>query len=230
MDSENRYGSEEFAFIGRTLEEYSQFFALTEKELAGTRVLDCPAGTASFTAEARRLGVDTTAADIRYDQTPATLARQATTDIDRALSAFDQSAELFTWEFYSDVHALRSQRETAATRFLCDYASHGDQYVHTTLPDLPFPDDSFDFVLSGHFLFLYDDRLSTDMHLETIEEFLRVGHELRVFPLHGFDSDRSSKLSTVVERLSSLGHEPEIRTVPFEFQRGANEMLVVHSL
>lgn len=227
MSSEHRYNVEDFAFIGRTFEEYSLFFSLNENELSGKSVLDCPAGASSFTAEARKHGVDTVAADILYHESPAALGLRATTDIERAISGFDQSADLFNWDFYPDVESLRSQRESAASKFLYDYAHNGARYVQTTLPDLPFPENSFDLVLSAHFLFLYDDRLTTQLHIDTIKEFLRVGRELRLFPLHAFDSEQSSEFTPVIENLTQRGCEAEIRTVPFEFQRGANKMLVV---
>ncbi len=41
---------ERIIFIGRTYEEYMDMFSLSEEELKGKKILDCPAGTCSFTA------------------------------------------------------------------------------------------------------------------------------------------------------------------------------------
>ena len=48
-----------------------------------------------------------------------------------------------------------------------------------------------------------------------------------MFPLHGFDADQSEIVETLVKDLQSEGSTTDIREVPFEFQRGANKMLVV---
>ncbi|PSQ05960.1 hypothetical protein BRC95_06450, partial [Halobacteriales archaeon QS_5_68_33] len=135
--------------------------------------------------------------------------------------------DLYVWEFYDDISELRAYRERAASLFLSDYTHNGDRYVQTDLPATPFADRAFDLVLSAHFLFLYDDRLSYEFHLDTVLELLRISGQLRLFPLHGFDADQSDLVTKLVESLQSAGYTTDIRVVPFEFQRGANEMLVV---
>ncbi|WP_254544244.1 class I SAM-dependent methyltransferase [Halomarina pelagica] len=227
MTPQRRYEIDDFAFVGRTLAEYRRMFDLDVEALAGRRVLDCPAGPCSFVAEARDRGVRAVGVDAMYGRSPAALARLATEDAARATAALDGVEDLYRWEFYEDVAELETYRHRAASRFLRDYARHGGRYVGATLPELPFPDDAFETVLSAHLLFLYDDRLSPEFHLDTVRELLRVGEEVRVFPLHGFDAERSKLVAVVVDALRADGHAVETRTVPFEFQRGANEMLVV---
>lgn len=224
---DDRYRIEEVAFIGRTAAEYERLFDLNIDAWAGQRVLDCPSGACSFVAAARERGVDALGADVEYDRSPAALAGRCATDVDRAMASLDGVEHLYRWEFYDDVPDLRSYRECAARRFLHDYAHNGERYVDALLPELPFPDGAFDLVLSAHFLFLYDDRLSERFHVRTARELLRVGDQLRVFPLVGFDAERSAYVEPVVDRLRTDGHDVEIRSVPFEFQRGADEMLVV---
>lgn len=51
------------AFIGRTFHEYYHMLGLDHGLLRG-RVLDCPAGASSFTAECARQGYDVTACDV----------------------------------------------------------------------------------------------------------------------------------------------------------------------
>jgi len=48
-----------------------------------------------------------------------------------------------------------------------------------------------------------------------------------VFPLHSFDAERSELVDPVMGTLRSEGYETTVVSVPFEFQRGADEMLVV---
>lgn len=53
-------------FIGRTFYEYMLMFNLSEDELIGRKILDCPAGACSFTAIANKKGAVVTATDIAY--------------------------------------------------------------------------------------------------------------------------------------------------------------------
>lgn len=221
-----KYEIDDFAFIGRTFEEYRRMFDFEAGRWSGQRVLDCPAGPCSFVAKARDYGIKAVGADVMYDRSPAALSAACTDSIETAMAALDGVEDLYRWDFYDGVPDLTSFRERAASRFLHDYAHNGERYVQATLPALPFADGSFDLALSAHLLFLYDDRLSREFHAETARELLRVADQLRVFPLHGFDAERSELVEPVMETLRSDGYEVRVETVPFEFQRGADEMLV----
>lgn len=222
-----KYEIDEFAFIGRTFTEYQRMFDFDPAMWAGQRVLDCPAGPCSFVTEAHDHEIETVGADKMYDRSPAGLSKRCAEDIETAMNALDGVKDLYVWEFYDDVSELRAYRERAASRFLSDYAHNGDRYVCADLPSTPFADHAFDLVLSAHFLFLYDDRLSYEFHLETIRELRRISGQLRVFPLHGFDAGQSELVGKLLRSLQSEGYTTDIRVVPFEFQRGANKMLVV---
>jgi predicted RNA methylase len=52
----------------RPLDEYLAMFVLGRDDVAGRRILDCPGGAASFTAEASDLGAEATAVDPIYDR------------------------------------------------------------------------------------------------------------------------------------------------------------------
>lgn len=225
--AKKKYEIDEFAFIGRTFTEYKQMFDFDPAAWTGQRVLDCPAGPCSFVAEARDHGIEALGVDKLYDQSSTTLAEICAADIGTAMTALDGVEDLYVWEFYDDVSDLTNYREQAASRFLQDYAHYGERYVYADLPTIPFADQAFDLVLSAHFLFLYDDRLSYEFHLETIQELLRISGQLRIFPLHGFDTNQSKLVAKLVEALQSEGYTTDIRVVPFEFQRGVNKTLVV---
>jgi hypothetical protein len=225
--SRKRYEIDDVAFIGRTFAEYRRMFDLDVGGWTDRRVLDCPAGACSFVAEGRERGIEAVGADLLYDRSAAALAERCPRDIETAMAALDGVEDLYRWTFYDDVTELASYRQQAASRFLHDYAHNGDRYVAAELPTLPFPDGAFDLVLSAHLLFLYDDRLSIGFHHRAVRELLRVGGQLRAFPLHGFDTERSDLVEPVVDALRADGYSVETRSVPFEFQRGADEMLVV---
>jgi hypothetical protein len=223
----DKYEIDGFACIGRTFTEYQRMFDFDPNRWAGQQILDCPAGACSLVAEAQDRGIAAVGADKMYDRSPAGLSKRCSEDIETAMDALDGVEDLYIWEFYEDVSELRAYRERAASRFLSDYAQNGDCYIYADLPSTPFADDAFDLVLSAHFLFLYDDRLSYKFHDETIRELCRISGQLRVFPLHGFDADQSDIIEDLITELESEDYTTAIREVPFEFQRGANEMLVV---
>lgn len=220
----DRYRFEGFAFIGRTFGEYARMFDLDVGRWRCRRVLDCPAGPCSFVPEARDRGVEAWAADLAYGPPPSALRARCRADVDRAMDALDGVEHLYRWRHYDDVADLRSHRERAADRFLEDYPTH---HVAARLPDLPFRSGAFDLVLSAHCLFLYGDRLDLAFHEAALRELARVGGEVRVFPLVGFDTERYPHLRELRRSLHEAGHATAVESVPFEFQRGATEMLVV---
>lgn len=226
----DRFEVEEFAFIGRTFEEYVHMFDVDEDAMAERTVLDCPAGPGSFAATAHDRGWSVTAADVMYDRPPSALAEQCRADYEQAAAQIAEKRDLFTWEFYGDVETRRRFLRRAYETFLEDYPAgrREGRYVYADLPRLPFADAAFDIVLSAHFLFLYDDRLSSDFHLQTLREFARVASsEVRVFPLVGLDTEPYDRLDELIAELRDDGHTVDVRSVPFEFQQGATEMLVV---
>jgi len=76
-------------------------------------------------------------------------------------------------------------------------------------------------------LFLYSAHLSAEFHLRALEEMLRVSREVRVFPMLTLDGVASPHLDFVTEHLANRGFGVEVKRVPYEFQRGGNEMLVI---
>lgn len=91
------------------------------------------------------------------------------------------------------------------------------------MPDAP----KFDIALSSHFLFLYSAHLSAEFHLQALQEMLRVAREVRVFPLLALEGTLSPHLDIVSNQLASHAFNVEFQPVPYEFQRGGKEMLVL---
>jgi hypothetical protein len=58
-----------------------------------------------------------------------------------------------------------------------------------------------------------------------VRELLRVAREVRIFPLLALGSERSPYVDPVMEAMRRDGHDVAIVTVPYEFQRGGNQML-----
>ncbi|MDA8433895.1 MAG: hypothetical protein M0Z60_13175 [Nitrospiraceae bacterium] len=216
------------AFIGRTYEEYEKIFGLDYRHLRKARILDCPAGAASFAAEAGRRGFDVVACDILYGLSRRALLSKGEKDIALINEKLGGVAHLYLWDYYRDRDGLISKRREALGRFAADFprGRAAGRYVAASLPRLPFADGTFSLVLSCHFLFLYGDMLDIDFHKECLLELARVSSgDVLIFPLSGLDGDPYPHLGEVLRFLDVNGVEAGIRRAPFEFQRDANMMM-----
>jgi hypothetical protein len=96
--------------------------------------------------------------------------------------------------------------------------------VAASLPELPFPSETIDLALCANLLFMYSEELDLDMHVASLRELLRVGREVRIFPLLDMDGHPSVHLEASVRALQTSAHV-ELVPVPFEFRRGDSRML-----
>jgi hypothetical protein len=227
------------SFFGRSLAEYSQFFALDLAELRGRAVLDVAAGPASFTAEACRRGVDAVAVDPLYGCTSDALATHVQLDYERMLSQMRAKPELFRLcpegaepeiGGFPSIDAAEADRRAAAQRFLADYTAHfaHGRYIGARLPRLPFFDRAFDLVLCAHLLFTYGNRFDFAWHLAACLELARVSAgEVRLHPVCGTDGRTYVHLDRLRRELRRAGIGSEIRPVKYEFFVGSGSMLVL---
>ena len=216
-------------FSARTFAEYVAMFSITEAEL-GMRLLDCPGGSGAFAASLGALGGRVTSIDPFYADPMKAIGARANDDARRASRYVESSTDRYTFGFWSSPAAHRSARHDAATTFSADLAAHPGRYVAGALPALPFRDNQFEMVLSGHLLFTYADRFDFAFHMRALVELARVAsREVRVFPVCDLSLRRYARLDSLRGRLSRVhGVETELRSVDYEVQRGATQMLVCH--
>ena len=138
-----------------------------------------------------------------------------------------QNRDEFVWDSIRSVEELGEIRMAAMDAFLDDYETGRNvgRYVNTELPELPFPDRSFDLALSSHFLFLYTTQLGDDFHRRAIRAMCRVATEVRIFPLLALGGQPSALVGLVSDEWSRNGFDVSIEQVPYEFQRGGNQMM-----
>jgi len=219
------------SFFGRTLEEYSRFFALDPAALRGRAVLDVAAGPSSFTAEAHRRGVDAVAVDPLYDRPQAELATQVREDYARMFFQMRAKPRLFHLKSFASLDEAEADRRAAASRFLADYegnARHG-RYVRASLPLLPFLDGAFDLVLCAHLLFIYAVRFDFAWHVAACAELARVSNgEVRIHPVCGVDGKPYAELDPLRGELGALGITSAVVRVNYEFFVGSTSMLVLN--
>jgi len=215
---------DDFLITGRTFEEYVAFFDLDAEALRGKKVLDCPGGASSFVAQARDFEIEAHACDMLYRFERDAILEQGLKSIDhiyRDVSWMEDN----NFEFYGSIERHRSFRENALTQFCDDY--NPVYYRYAQLPKLLYDDQTFDIVLSSHLLFVYDDRLDIHFHIESIREMLRIGREVRLFPLIDFKNsrvDEEKNLSPYAYAIAEI-FGGEIIPVDFEFQKNGGYMM-----
>ncbi len=211
---------------GRSFDEYVAMFDLTEGDMAG-RILGCGDGPAAFNAGLTARGGTVVSVDPVYAVSLDSLRRRIEAGFDTVVAQVRRQRDAYVWDTIASVEALRDLRMQAMQTFLDDYEAGRAEgrYLAAELPQLPLGADAFDLALSSHFLFLYGDRLTADFHVAALKEMLRVAREVRVFPLVTLEGEPSPHLGEVTERLAGEGFTLQARRVPYEFQRGACEML-----
>lgn len=215
---------------GRTYDEYVHMFSLTTADL-GQRILGCGDGPAAFNAELSRRGGRIVSVDPLYAFASEQIRGRITATYDTVMAELLRNQGDFVWHAIPSPAALGALRLSAMETFLMDFAAGKAEgrYLPAALPLLPFANTKFDLALSSHLLFLYSAQLSAEFHLLALLEMLRVSREVRVFPVLALDGTLSPHLRWLQGELDSHGYAPEIKRVPYEFQRGGNEMLVIRS-
>ncbi|ADU29491.1 hypothetical protein [Evansella cellulosilytica] len=228
VEQSTKLDLERIIFIGRTYEEYVKMFLLSEKELKGKKILDCPAGACSFTAIGNDLGIDVTACDIAYDHTIEDLKTKGIQDIEHSMTLMEKVKSNYKWDYFKGIDGLRKHRLSALQDCSKDMKKNRKRYIPVQLPSLPFKNEEFDILLSANFLFMYSDRLDYQFHIETLTELLRVTkEEIRIFPLVDLEGKRYEHLDKMIHYLTTNGCIVEEVTVPYEFQINANAMLKI---
>jgi|KBSSwiS6_1023812.scaffolds.fasta_scaffold03352_5 hypothetical protein len=211
---------------GRSFDEYCAMFDLSEREL-DVRLLDCGGGPASFTAEASQRGKSVVSCDPIYQYDVHQIQSRIEATYDAIMEQTRRNMNEFVWRHVRSVDELGTLRLKAMRRFLDDYPAGRKQgrYVTAELPSLPFADRAFDLALGSHLLFLYTDQLDEPFHRAAVLELCRVADDVRIFPLLALGATPSPHVGPVVSELRRRGFDVSIDNVPYEFQRGGNQML-----
>ena len=218
------------SFFGRTLAEYSQYFALDLPALRGRAVLDVAAGPSSFTAEACRQQIDAVAVDPLYGCSADVLATHVQLDYAHMFAQMRAKPHLLRFRSFPSIDAAEVDRRIAAQRFLTDYAAHfvHGRYLGAALPRLPFLDGAFDLVLCAHLLFIYARKFDYAWHLAACRELVRVSAgEVRIHPVCGPGGRRYPELPRLRRELLEHGITSEVVAVDYEFFAGSGSMLVL---
>lgn len=221
---------EEVVPWGRSFDEYLRMFGLSAQGLPKS-ILSCADGPASFNAEATARGHSVVSCDPLYQFSPAEIRTRIADTYNTVLAQTRLNRTAFVWQEFANEAELGTARLDAMERFLRDFeiGRHTSRYVVASLPELPWPDHTFDLAICSHFLFLYSQHLSQQFHLLSILEMLRVAREVRIFPIFALDGTQSPYIDPIRTVLTERGWDHSLEQVPYEFVRGANQMLRIQS-
>ena len=212
---------------GRNLEEYEKMFQLSKEDLQ-LKILGCGDGPSSFNFEVTKLGSNITSIDPIYQFSKDEIQQRIDETSFVVSEQLKQNQNDFVWKNIKSVDELIEIRITAMSDFIKDYKNGKKEkrYIHQELPKLSFKNNSFDLVLSSHFLFLYSEHFDLQFHIDSILEMCRVSkNEVKIFPLLDLKNQKSEYLEPILEELKRKGFEAKIIKTDYEFQKGANELL-----
>lgn len=213
---------------GRCYQEYVKMFSLSDTDLK-RHILGCGDGPASFNASLTEQGGNIISLDPIYHFNTLQIKQRITETYTVVLEQLRNNKSDFIWDEIQSVEELGAIRLSAMELFLLDYemGKNAGRYIAGELPSLPFKNQVFDLALSSHFLFLYSEHLSAEFHLLAVREMLRVAREVRIFPIVTLNGKPSSHMPFVIDALKNQRVNVEICKVNYEFQRGANQMLLI---
>lgn len=215
--------------FGRSLDEYLQMFDLTENDLQQS-ILGFADGPASFNAEGTKLGYRIRSIDPLYAFTAEQIKERFDAVVDNIIEQIRNTPDDWVWTYHQSLDNLKKNREQATETFCNDYeqGKAAGRYEIGELPELNYREGEYQLGLCSHFLFLYSDHLDESFHFDAVCEMLRICHEVRIFPLLTLMLKPSQHLQPILEKLVDKGYKCEIREVPYQLQRGGNQMLRIN--
>jgi len=213
---------------GRSFDEYQHMFALSAHDLE-LRILGCGDGPASFNTQLTARGGRVVSCDPLYQFGAGQIRERIAASYHTVMEQTGSNQGNYVWTTIQSLEELGRVRMATMREFLADYeqGQRAGRYVCGESPALPFAPQTFDLALCSHFLFLYTDNLTLEFHQRAILDMLRVAKEVRIFPLLTYNAETSPYLEPLLSALRQAGYHASVEPVPYEFQRGGNEMLRV---
>ncbi|MFF2090406.1 class I SAM-dependent methyltransferase [Paenibacillus sp. NPDC058174] len=219
------------AMTCRGYDEYVRMFDLNEEDLQAGKVLDVASGGSSFTAEARRRGIEAFAVDPRYQQPDAEQwIAEALEEIGVSTAKLAKLDSSFDWSYYGSLERHRAGRESSLELFANHLRSNEGKncYFGGALPQLPFASSTFSLVTCSHFLFLYAEQFGFEFHKQAILELMRVckpGGQVRIYPLLSLKWDRFEALNELITAIEGAGGKADRLPSQLPFIPGSTEFL-----
>jgi len=225
---DHSYKLDQIIPIGRNAAEYLRMFNLYNIHESRS-FIDCGAGPSCFNAQMTEQGKQVVSIDPLYQFNDAQIKQRINDTFPELIEKIHHNKHLFRWDYFNGVEELMESRSQTMKLFLADYeqGKSTGRYQSASLPKLPFGDNAFDIALSSHLLFLYSSTLDAEFHYQAILEMMRVAKETRIFPLIDQTGEVSPWLRDTVRRVLEAGFHTQLVNVPYEFQKGANQCLII---
>lgn len=184
-------------------------------------------GPASFNTVATRRGARVVSVDPLYELGAEQIRRRIDETFEDVMGQTRREQHRFVWDAIGSVEELGRTRMAAMSEFLDDFEAGraAQRYVSGRLPELPFQSDAFELALCSHLLLFCAEQLDAEFHRSSVRELLRVASEIRIIPIVDVNARPSPRLEPLLRELRAEGHATELRHVPYEFQRGGDQML-----
>jgi len=212
--------------LGRSFDEYRLMFNLSKNDLS-KRIIGVGDGPASFNAEMKEMGKTVVSVDPIYFFSAKDISHKFNKVFDNIIEQVKNTPGDWTWTYHMSPDDLRNHRIEALNRFTSDFeqGKKEGRYITGELPALQFQDGAFNIALCSHLLFLYSEHYDYNFHKASVYEMLRVSGEVRIFPLLDLMLRRSPYIGPLIKELERDGYKVKIKKVPYEIQRGGNEMM-----
>jgi len=212
--------------LGRSFDEYRLMFNLSKRDL-DRHIVGVGDGPASFNAEMYDMGKEVVSIDPIYMFSAKDIKRKFDKVVDNIIEQVRNTPGDWTWTYHMSPDNLKQHRTDALIKFNTDFeqGKKDGRYQIGELPALEFQDSAFDIALCSHLLFLYSDHYDYNFHKASVYEMLRISEEVRIFPLLDLMLNRSPYIEPLIEELRRDGYIVKIKRVPYEIQRGGNEMM-----
>ncbi len=235
-NTDNVYHQVGVAMTCRSYQEYKDMFVLGDLLKKKRVILDVAGGASSFICEVNNLGHEAVAADPLYELSCDRIKFKAEEHMADAAEKLGRLRHNYDWKYYGSIENHLDMRRQSLELFLSHYRNFANinRYIASSLPELPFAENTFDLILCSHFLFLYEDQFDFEFHVSSIQELVRIcrpNGEVRIYPLVNLRLERYSQLDRLMDCIRDQNIFVELIPTEFTFIPGASEVLrIVNSV
>jgi len=217
------------ALWGHNLDDYLEIFDLSSIDLKAS-FLEYGSGASAFNSMVNEKGGKVISCDPLFIYDNKEIKAEALLIFDEMVERVKSIKDKFDFSKFGGLDGLISLRRKGMDKFFSDYETGKKEgrYISTAENNtLPFPDFTFDYALSSHYLFANFDNQDVNFHLNIIRELLRVAKEVRIFPVIDRFGEPSPFLGPVLLGLNQEQYGVEVREVKYSLQAKGNAMLRV---
>ncbi|WP_058534802.1 class I SAM-dependent methyltransferase [Legionella saoudiensis] len=213
---------------GHSVDEYREMFDLSQEDM-NSRILEYGCGPSAVNAQQVHEAHEAVSCDPLFVLDKDTLSSKAVMIFSEMVEEVQKAQDKFDFSEYGSLEQLIEKRQKGMKEFFADYeqGKAEGRYYGAADYHLPYPDFSFDFALSAHYLFADLEDQTVDFHLNVIRELARVAKEVRIFPLIDREGKNSDFLGPVLLQLQQENYGVEVREVNYHLHKAENAMLRV---